>query len=350
MSLSDNTSKIASVLAKVNALPAQLDTSDATAAAEDIVQGKTAYVNGEKVTGSRKKVTQLTGSVTNKGILNGLVTLVGKVRQNAAIDAGKTIGLSLGTEELGNANDADVAKGKTYTSAAGFKRTGTHEEAAAPSGSISITANGTYDVTDKASAVVNVPTSVTQLSCVTDLGLLTFGHEVKTITVNGTAHEYVEYTSNAFSVPASLAFFDGEFRYSICVPFYFPYRVGTTQYDCFGTGFLYIWFSQDPATTDLVTTGSITMGADIFTLMAMDSFPAESTPEGTTWSINCVKLISLDEENGMSYQIKFTLSTQATEGLGILTPPNLVSGMTYLTTHLENVRGLLITYEEETGT
>ena len=350
MSLSDNTTKIASVLAKVNALPAQLDTSDATAAAEDIVQGKTAYVNGEKVTGSRKKVTQLTGSVTNKGILNGLATLVGKVTQNAAIDAGKTIGLSLGTEELGNANDADVAKGKTYTSAAGFKRTGTHEEAAAPSGSISITANGTYDVTDKASAVVNVPTSVTQLSCVTDLGLLTFGHEVKTITVNGTAHEYVEYTSNTFSVPASLAFFDGEFRYSICIPFNFPYQVGTTQYDCFGTGFLYIWFSQDPATTDLVTTGSITMGAEIFTLMSMDSFPAESTPEGTTWSINCVKLISLDEENGTSYQIKFTLSTQDTEGLGILTPPNLVSGMTYLTTHLENVRGLLITYEEETGT
>ena len=348
MSLNDNTTKIASVLAKVNALPAQLDTSYATAAAEDIVQGKTAYVNGEKVTGSRKKVTQLTGSVTAKMIMNDLARFVGKVTQNAAIDAGKSIGLSLGAEELGNADDADVAKGKTYTSAAGFKRTGTKEEAVAPSGSISITANGIYDVTDKAQAVVNVPTSVTQISCVTDLGLLSFAHEVKTITVNGTAHEYVEYTSNAFSVPASLAFFEGEFRYSICIPFNFPYRVGTTQYDCFGTGFLYIWFSQDPATTNLVTTGSITMGADIFTLMAMDSFPAESMPEGTTWSINCVKLISLDEDNGTSYKIKFTLGTHDTENLGILTPPDLVSGINYLTTHLENVRGLLITYEEET--
>lgn len=349
MSLSDNTSKIASVLAKVNALPAQLDTSDATAAAEDIVQGKTAYVNGEKVTGSRKKVTQLTGSVTNKGILNGLATLVGKVTQNAAIDAGKTIGLSLGTEELGNANDADVAKGKTYTSAAGFKRTGTHEEAAAPSGSISITANGTYDVTDKASAVINVPTSVAQLSCVTDLGLLTFGYEVKTITVNGTAHEYVEYTSNAFSVPASLAFFPGEFRYSICIPFPFPWHWAAGNTDFFESGFLYIWFTTDLATGEISTTGAITMGANIFTLMSMDnSFPAESTPEGTTWSINCVKLISLDEENGTSYKIKFTLSTQDTENLGILAPPNLVSGTNYLTTHFENVRGLLITYEEET--
>lgn len=110
-----------------------VDTSDATAVAEDIVQGKTAYVNGEKVTGSRKKVTQLTGSVTSKAILNGFATLVGKVKQNAAIDAGKTIGLSLGLDELGDAIDADVAKGKTYTSVGGFKRTGTHEEAAGSS-------------------------------------------------------------------------------------------------------------------------------------------------------------------------------------------------------------------------
>ena len=58
--------------------------------------------------------------------------------------------------------------------------------------------------------------------------------------------------------------------------------------------------------------------------------------------------MSLDENNGTSYKIKFTLSTHDTENLGILTPPDLVSGINYLTTHLENVRGLLITYEEET--
>lgn len=224
-----------------------------------------------------------------------------------------------------------------------------------PSKDVTVTSNGTteitpdapYDVMEKANLTVNVPTSGTQLSCVTDLGLLTFGYEVKTITVNGTAHEYVEYTSNAFSVPASLAFFEGEFRYSICVPFEFPYRLSTLEYDCIETGFLYIWFSADPTVGSLVTTGSITMGANIFTLMPMDSFPAESMPEGTTWFINCVKLINLDDE-GTSYQIKFTLSTHDTKDLGILAPPNLVSGEHYLTTHLENVRGLLITYEEET--
>lgn len=141
MSLSDNTTKIASVLAKVKALPAQLDTSDATAAASDIVKNKTAYVNGEKVTGSREKVSQLTENVTSKAILNGFARFVGKVTQNAAIDVGNSIGLSLGAGELGNADDADVAKGKTYTSAAGFKRTGTHEEAVIETAALSLTGN-----------------------------------------------------------------------------------------------------------------------------------------------------------------------------------------------------------------
>lgn len=206
MSLNDNTSKIAAILAKANALPDRIDTSDATASAEDIVKDKTAYVNGEKVTGSREKVTQLTGSVTAKIIQNGLARFIGKVTQNAAIDAGEIIGLSLGAEELGNADDADVAKGKTYTSAAGFKRTGTHEEAAAPSGSISITANGTYDVTDKASAVVNVPQSGGGSPYVTDLGDVSFTHTQESILVDsiGMTGTYDIYTSAEIEAPAEL--------------------------------------------------------------------------------------------------------------------------------------------------
>lgn len=206
MSLNDNTNKIAAILAKANALPDRLDTSDATASAEDIVKDKTAYVNGEKVTGSREKVTQLTGSITSKIIQNGLARFIGKVTQNAAIDTGKIIGLSLGAEELGDANDADVAKGKTYTSAAGFKRTGTKEEAAAPSGSISITANGTYDVTDKASAVVNVPQNGGGNPYVTDLGDISFTHTQESIVVDsiGMTGTYDIYTSAEIEAPAEL--------------------------------------------------------------------------------------------------------------------------------------------------
>lgn len=131
MSLNDNTTKIASVLAKVNALPAQLDTSDATAAAADMVDGKTAYVNGAKVTGTRQKVTQITGAVTSKGILPTVnqARFTGKVNEAIAADKGASFGLSMPASDLGDAGDADVAKGKTYTSRAGFLRTGTKEEA-----------------------------------------------------------------------------------------------------------------------------------------------------------------------------------------------------------------------------
>lgn len=134
MSLNDNTSKIASVLAKVNALPAQLDTSDATAAEEDIVKDKTAYVNGAKVTGARKKVTQITGAVTGKAIFSttNQARFNGEVNEAIAADKGASFGLAMPASDLGDAGDADVAKGKTYTSRAGFLRTGTKEEAVIP--------------------------------------------------------------------------------------------------------------------------------------------------------------------------------------------------------------------------
>lgn len=141
MSLNDNTTKIASVLAKVNALPAQLDTSDATAAAEDIVKGQTAYVNGVKVTGTLEKATQITGNVTSTAILTPRAMFSGKTSEAFAIDANKGITLTMPAVDLGDAEDADVAKGKTYTSVNGFKRTGTKEEAVIETAALTLTGN-----------------------------------------------------------------------------------------------------------------------------------------------------------------------------------------------------------------
>ena len=190
MTVSQMASEIRSISVGSGSGSGGLNTSDATATASDILSGKTAYVKGSKITGNiaTKTSSDLTASGATVSVPSGYYASTASKSVSTATQATPSISVSdsglitasatqtagyvsAGTKSGTSQLTTQAAKTVTPTTssqtavAKGVYTTGAITVGAIPSdyikpsGTLNITTNGTHDVTNYASASVNIQSS-----------------------------------------------------------------------------------------------------------------------------------------------------------------------------------------------
>ena len=131
-----------------------VDLTEDTVNASDLAKGITAHgANGELVTGNLKENNLHSNSTTvGKYVTasNNYVKLSGEAKYDTIIRQGTIYSLLAKQSEFGDALASDVAKGKTFTSADGFKITGKMESGGTVASDDNCEA---YHITDESTAL-----------------------------------------------------------------------------------------------------------------------------------------------------------------------------------------------------
>lgn len=116
---------------KITSISQGIDTSDATVTENDMPMGVTGYAKGKKVTGNVEVISgenALTDAIPQWDDSKGTFGVGFQADNRVLFEQGTVVTLYVKPDKLGDAADADVTEGKTYTSENGLKRTGTKQD------------------------------------------------------------------------------------------------------------------------------------------------------------------------------------------------------------------------------